>query len=170
MNQENKMKVIFVGDGGVGKSSIVSGYSKQYIVTMGAEIHPKEYNTYQGKIRMNCWDCAGENKFQGLGDQYYNGAHVAVVVFSVNSRVSYRNVEHWIRMVREKCEGIYIILCGNKADLNERKIQSDEVLRKQEELGFDHYIETSAKLNEGVRQLFTEILREYLGNNNQVEG
>lgn len=162
MDQKNEMKVIFVGDGGVGKSCIVSGFNKHYLPTMGAEVHPKEYNTIVGKVTLKCWDCSGQNKFQGMGDGYYRNADIAVVVFSVDSRISFRNVQLWITKVKNQCENIPIILCGNKADIADRKIESEEVMRKQDELGFDYYMETSAKHNEGVRQLYMKILREYV--------
>lgn len=162
MEQKNEIKVIFVGDSGVGKTNIVSEYLDIYLPTMGAEVHPKEYNTIVGKVTLKCWDCAGENEYQGLGDGYYKGADIAVVVFSVDSSISFRNVQSWINKVKNQSENISIILCGNKADIANREVEYEEVLNKQDELGFDYYMETSAKYNEGVRQLFMKILREYI--------
>lgn len=75
--QENvpSFKVVLVGDGGVGKTTFVkrhiSGeFEKRYLATMGVEVHPLHFFTNFGKILMNVWDTAGQEKLGGLRDGY----------------------------------------------------------------------------------------------------
>jgi GTP-binding nuclear protein Ran len=69
-------KVCLVGDGGVGKTVFVkrfltNKFERKYVATLGVEVHPVTFNTNYGRITLNMWDTAGQEKFGGLGDGYY---------------------------------------------------------------------------------------------------
>lgn len=85
-----------------------------YVATMGAEVHPLKFSTTHGPIVFNVWDTAGQEKFQGLREGYYIGAHCGILMFDLTSRVTYSNVPKWHRDLVRVCEGIPIVLVGNK--------------------------------------------------------
>ena len=114
---ENK-KVILIGDGGVGKTTFVRklldlNFSPQYVPTLGVEVHPVIANG----IQYNVWDCAGQEKFEGLSDGYYINSDIAIIMCSADSKLSQRNLVGWISDARRICPDIQIVICLNKSDL-----------------------------------------------------
>ncbi|OEH75194.1 GTP-binding nuclear protein ran [Cyclospora cayetanensis] len=74
--QVPEFKLILVGDGGVGKTTLVKRhltgeFEKKYIPTLGVEVRPLRFSTNFGPIVFNVWDTAGQEKFGGLRDGYY---------------------------------------------------------------------------------------------------
>ncbi len=127
---ERKIKVILVGDGGVGKSTYVQRliegtFDKRYIATMGADVKPFVLETDKGLVQFNIWDCAGQEKFQGGGFKgYCAGADFAIVMFDVTSLISYKNCKAWIAKLPE---GLPFVLVGNKVDCPGRKVKPDDI-------------------------------------------
>ena len=90
-------KLVLCGDGGTGKTTFVKRhltgeFEKRYIATLGVEVHPMAFCTSRGKICFQVWDTAGQEKLACLRDGYYIGAHCAIIMFDVCSRVTYKNV------------------------------------------------------------------------------
>jgi GTP-binding nuclear protein Ran len=107
----NTFKVVLVGDGGVGKSSlrdrwVANTWDPRYRATLGVEVFPLCLQTNYGPIKFNIWDCAGQEKFSGLKDGYYIGAKGGLLVFDVTSKMSYKNLSIWNKDVQRTCEGI----------------------------------------------------------------
>ena len=95
--------------------------------TLGVEVHPLVFYTSRGPIRFNVWDTAGQEKFGGLRDGYYIQGQCAIIMFDVTSRVTYKNVPNWHRDLVRVCEGIPIVLCGNKVDIKDRKVKAKSI-------------------------------------------
>jgi GTP-binding nuclear protein Ran len=75
VDQIPEFKLVFVGDGGVGKTTFVKRhltgeFERRYIATVGVEVHPMVFFTNRGQIRFNVWDTAGQEKLSGLRDGY----------------------------------------------------------------------------------------------------
>lgn len=126
-------KCVLVGDGGTGKTTFVKRhltgeFEKRYVATLGVEVHPLVFHTNRGPIRFNVWDTAGQEKFGGLRDGYYIQGQCAIIMFDVTSRVTYKNVPNWHRDLVRVCEGIPIVLCGNKVDIKDRKVKAKTIV------------------------------------------
>lgn len=126
-------KCVLVGDGGTGKTTFVKRhmtgeFEKKYVATLGVEVHPLIFHTNRGAIRFNVWDTAGQEKFGGLRDGYYIQGQCAIIMFDVTSRVTYKNVPNWHRDLVRVCENIPIVLCGNKADIKDRKVKAKSIV------------------------------------------
>jgi GTP-binding nuclear protein Ran len=168
-NQVTELKMILVGDGGVGKTTFVKRhltgeFERKYIATQGVEVHPMEFNTTKGRIRFNVWDTAGQEKLSGLRDGYYIDAHCGIIMFDVCSRVTYKSVPKWYKDITRICEGIPIVLVGNKVDEKNRKVKAKQILFARKH-GLQ-YFDISAKSNYQFEKPFVWLLKKLTGDPN----
>ncbi len=89
-----EFKVVLVGDGATGKTTFVkrhiSGeFEKKYVATLGVEVRPLPFYTNKGRVMLNVWDTAGQEKFGGLRDGYYIMANAAIIFFDLTSRITF---------------------------------------------------------------------------------
>ena len=167
--QSVELKLILVGDGGVGKTTFVKRhltgeFEKKYIATQGVEVHPMEFFTSKGKIKFNVWDTAGQEKLSGLRDGYYIDAHCAIIMFDVCSRITYKNVPKWYKDITRICETIPIVLVGNKVDEKNRKVKAKQILFARKH-GLQ-YFDISAKSNYQFEKPFVWLLKKLTGDQN----
>lgn len=113
--------------------------------TLGVEVHPLKFHTNFGTLIFNVWDTAGQEKFGGLRDGYYIQGQCGIIMFDVTSRITYKNVPNWHRDLERVCEGIPIVLCGNKVDVKvrprlayQRRKRSDLWGNVYSDIGMDH--------------------------------
>ncbi|XP_052858618.1 GTP-binding nuclear protein Ran-like [Drosophila gunungcola] len=162
-------KCVLVGDGGTGKTSFVKRhqtgeFEKKYVATLGVEVHPLIFHTNRGAIRFNVWDTAGQEKFGGMRDGYYIQGQCAVIMFDVSSRITYKNVPNWHRDLVHNCEGIPIVLCGNKVDIMDRKVKAQSIgFHRKNNL---QYYDISAKSNLNFGKPFLWLARKLVGDPN----
>lgn len=161
-------KIVFVGDGGVGKTTFLKlhqtgEFEKKYIATMGVDVTPLPFSTNKGDLTLNIWDCAGQEKFSGMHHEYWVESKAAVVFFDVTSRVSYKNARSWIAELRAKMGAEYpIVLVGNKVDCKDRRVRPRDITLHRE-TGCIAYYDISAKSNYNFEKPFLAILRHLHG-------
>jgi GTP-binding nuclear protein Ran len=163
------LKCILVGDGEVGKTTFVKRhitgeFEKQYIATVGVEVHPMSFSTTRGMITMNVWDTAGQEKLCGLRDGYYIQANCAIIMFDVCSRITYQNVAKWFRDIMRVCDNIPVVLVGNKVDAKDRKVKAKQITFHRKK-GIQYY-DVSAKSNYHFEKPFLWLLRRLTGDAN----
>jgi small GTP-binding protein len=111
-------------------------------------------------VKMEIWDTAGQERYRSLAPMYYRGAQAAVVVFSLVDRGSFDGAKVWVKELQRRADpGIVIALAGNKSDLltsTPRAVERDEAAEYAADQGLT-YIETSAKADAGVTELFHKI-------------
>ncbi|XP_073832987.1 RAS oncogene family member Rab21 [Musca autumnalis] len=172
-------KVVLLGEGCVGKTSIVLRYvedkfNPQHISTLQASFLTKKVNLDNGnKVQLNIWDTAGQERFHALGPIYYRGSHGAILVYDITDQDSFQKVKNWVKELKRMLGSeIILTIAGNKIDLEEqRTVQEDEAVAYAESVGA-HYFETSAKTNENVDELFMELTRlmvQHAQQNNQKQ-
>jgi len=159
-------KLILVGDGGVGKTTFVKRhmtgeFEKKYVATMGVEVHPLKFHTNKGVLQFNVWDTAGQEKFGGLRDGYYIQGQCAIIMFDVTSRITYKNVPNWWRDLTRVCEGIPVVLCGNKIEIKDRKVKPKQItFHRKKNL---QYFDISAKSNYNFDKPFIWLAKKLVG-------
>lgn len=160
-------KVVLVGDAGVGKTTFLNRhltgeFEKTYVPTVGAEVHEVVFHgsTHYVNIGFRVWDTAGQEKYAGLRDYYYEGADAAIIMFDVTSRISYKNVTNWYRDIRAFCPDIPIVLLGNKCDVanRDRKVKEPSIAFKEKYQV--QYFDISAKSNYNFDKPFLWLARE----------
>ncbi|TFY83979.1 hypothetical protein EWM64_g38 [Hericium alpestre] len=127
------LKVIILGDSGVGKTSLMNQYvnkrfSNQYKATIGADFLTKEVMVDDRLVTMQLWDTAGQERFQSLGVAFYRGADCCVLVYDVNSSKSFETLDSWrdeflIQASPHDPENFPFVVLGNKIDMEENKRQ-----------------------------------------------
>jgi len=133
---------------------------------LGVEVHPLEFHTSRGKIVFNVWDTAGQEKFGGLRDAYYIQADCAIIMFDVTSRETYKSVSDWHRDLVRICDGIPIVLVGNKVDVKDRKVKVKQItFHRKKHL---QYFDVSAKSNYNYEKPFLWLARKLSGDSHLI--
>jgi small GTP-binding protein len=102
---------------------------------------------------------AGEERYRAITSAYYRGAVGALLVYDIAKRVTYENVERWLKQVRDHADhNIVIMLVGNKSDLRHSRPVPTEAAKQFAEKHGMSFIETSALDSTNVEQAFQTIL------------
>jgi small GTP-binding protein len=137
--------------------------------TLGASYTSKTVNFGESEVRLQIWDTAGQERFRTLTPMYFRGAAAALIVYAVNDRASFEDLDGWLEIFTEHTENAAVILVGNKADLDdERDISTQEGAEKAITISAG-FTEVSAKSGLGIEELFTMIPEVYLGKNENKE-
>ncbi|KAK5095039.1 Ypt/Rab-type GTPase Rab7 [Exophiala xenobiotica] len=168
------LKVIILGDSGVGKTSLMNQYvnkkfSTSYKATIGADFLTKEVTVDDRIVTLQLWDTAGQERFQSLGVAFYRGADCCVLVYDVNSPKSFETLDSWrdeflIQANPRDPDSFPFVVLGNKVDMGEerRMITQKRAHAYCQQRGQMPYFETSAKDNVNVEQAFEVIARNAL--------
>mmetsp|Transcript_58923 Transcript_58923/g.68137 ORF Transcript_58923/g.68137 Transcript_58923/m.68137 type:complete len:271 (-) Transcript_58923:474-1286(-) len=176
-NVEDSIKVIVVGDGNVGKTSMLRRFVRgefvdQYKKTIGAEFLEKEVfvRDLNQSVTLMLWDTAGQEVFNALTASYYRGAGVAILSFSTIDRDSFMSVEKWKQKVEAQCGRITMVLCQTKYDLmNEAAVSNQEAEALAVKLKLP-FFRISTKDNFNVNQLFEFTARLCLSSGMGMDG
>lgn len=171
------LKVIILGDSGVGKTSLMNQYvnkkfSAQYKATIGADFLTKEVEVDDRVVTMQIWDTAGQERFQSLGVAFYRGADCCVLVYDVNSQKTFDNLENWRDEFLSQAnptdqEHFPFVLLGNKVDQEggrTRVVQEKKAKQWCTSKGNIPHFDTSAKEATNVETAFECIARNALSN------
>ena len=112
-------------------------------------------------LHLDIWDTAGQEKYGGITTSYYRGAHCAIIIYDVTVEESFQDVEQWISDVCG-CIGndVKMVLVGNKCDLSHQQVVSSTSGKALADSKHMLFMETSAKADTNVKQLFDAIGRE----------
>ncbi|MFX0086917.1 MAG: GTP-binding protein [Candidatus Hodarchaeota archaeon] len=156
--QEIATKMILIGDGKVGKTSLCSNLRtqsipKKYDLTVGLNIEVHQTFLNKTSVKLVLWDLAGQERFGCVRGDFYYGARVAIIVFDLQNRGSFFDVKHWIRELQRHSPNTPFILVGNKADIHKREVTFSEAKALATEYSVP-YFETSALKGKNVEELF----------------
>jgi small GTP-binding protein len=160
------VKVVLVGDSGVGKSNLLTRFTRNEFMidsksTIGVEFATKNVSIDGKILKAQIWDTAGQERFRAITSAYYKGAVGALIVYDISRQVTFENVDVWLKELREHSQpDIVVMLVGNKSDQrNRRKVSTEDALALAEKNGLA-FLETSALDGTGVDDAFRNILSE----------
>jgi len=166
INEDYLFKIIVLGDCAVGKSNILSKYSKNIFnksskSTIGVELFTKFYKYENKVIKVNIWDTAGQERFTSMITTYYKGAKGALLVYDITRRNTFNNIDIWLKeLISINSERISILLIGNKSDLTLlRKVSKSEAQLKANKYGITFY-ETSALDSSNINHAFEDLIKD----------
>merc|ERR1712004_49175 len=159
-------KVVLIGDSGVGKSNLLSRFTRNEFnleskSTIGVEFATRSIQVDGKTIKAQIWDTAGQERYRAITSAYYRGAVGALLVYDIAKHLTYENVERWLRELRDHADAnIVIMLVGNKSDLRHlRAVPTDEAKSFAEKNNLS-FIETSALDSTNVETAFHNILTD----------
>lgn len=158
INYSYLFKYIIIGDSSVGKSNILLRYTQDqfeldYKITIGVEFAAKNITIDRDIIRIQLWDTAGQETFHSITRAYYSKCSCALIVYDISNRETFENVKSWIEDCKENSsENIYMVLIGNKMDLEDKRVVSYDEGEKFAKENNMPFIETSAKTGENIEK------------------
>ncbi|ELP85595.1 GTP-binding protein ryH1, putative [Entamoeba invadens IP1] len=155
-----RFKIAVVGDCSVGKTCIIGRFTSKnfdmsYDATIGTDFVTQLMEVDSKKIELQIWDTAGQERYRSLIPNYIRGSSVVLIVYDVNDRQSFNNVDSWINEVPEK-DSTLVYLVANKIDSDQRNVTKEEGMKKSYQLS-SRFIETSALKDIGIADLFEDI-------------
>ncbi|KAJ3670659.1 hypothetical protein LUZ60_008085 [Juncus effusus] len=159
-------KVVLIGDSGVGKTNLLSRFSRNEFSlesrsTIGVEFATKSIQVEDKIVKAQIWDTAGQERYRAITSAYYRGAVGALVVYDVTRHITFENIERWLKELRDHTEtNIVIMLVGNKADLRHLRAVTVEDAKSFAETHNTFFMETSALEDLNVETAFTEVLTQ----------
>jgi len=176
MSERLAFKVVIVGNGGVGKTSLIrrfvhDKFEKDYLLTIGTDVTKYSDQIEGNDITFIIWDLGGQEAFAEMRNKFFYGANAAIVVFSHEENeigdTSFTSIPKWLGDISKFCGKIPTILFGNKIDLvdsemlwsNDEHPRSDHALKKlASDLGLLGYFKTSALSGKNVLTAFKTLM------------
>ncbi|XP_031488641.1 ras-related protein RABA2a-like [Nymphaea colorata] len=159
-------KLVLVGDSGVGKSNILSRFTRNEFnleskSTIGVEFATRAIQVDGKVIKAQIWDTAGQERYRAITSAYYRGAVGALLVYDITKQSTFENVNRWLKELRDHADAsIVIMLIGNKSDLQHMRAVSTEDAQQFSQREVLSFLETSALDATNVDKAFQTILSE----------
>ncbi|OHS93088.1 Ras-related protein Rab-1B [Tritrichomonas foetus] len=162
-------KMVTIGYTNVGKTCIINRavndtYDSACQPTIGSANVDKTVIVDCMEVKLKIWDTAGQEKYRSLAPIYFNGAHGALLVYSVDSEDSFRDLDFWYNSFIQNCStsSYYLALVANKIDLADR-VMVDSTSGKEfaKKIGAD-FFEVSALTGQGIEEMFQVVASELM--------
>ncbi|XP_028938854.1 rho-related GTP-binding protein RhoF [Ornithorhynchus anatinus] len=171
---QKELKIVIVGDGGCGKTSLLMVFSQGAFPEQYAPSVFEKYTTSLSvgnkEVTLNLYDTAGQEDYDRLRPLSYQNTHLVLICYDVMNPTSYENVLiKWFPEVSHFCRGIPTVLIGCKTDLRKDKEQLRKLRAAQlepitynqgesacQQMNAELYLECSAKFRENVENVFRE--------------
>ena len=171
MNEPEAIKVVLVGESGVGKTSIISQFTTHNFdphreTSLSAQFITKivEFADIGKSIKFDIWDTVGQEKYRALAEIFYRDAKVIVFVYDITTDFSFQELKkYWYEETKSKSTGKPILaLVANKIDLyNDQQVSNNDGMAFAQEIGAI-FQTTSALSDQGISTLFENIGKTYL--------
>ena len=165
------MKIVILGEGGVGKTTISKSYINNFFFTkskhtIAVEFHSKIIqNSNNGVTKLQIWDLGGQERFRHLLESFIMGAKGALLLFDLTRMPKIENILNWVNIARMHDFDLPIILVGTKLDLEEFIAVDDESATSiKNAFNMIEYVKTSSKTGTNVELVFDLIVGELMKN------
>ena len=168
VDYNEEVKVVIVGESGVGKSNIINRYN-------GGQFNPNSLPNnssffmsknlkYGEKVyRINLWDTAGQEKYHSLTRIFLNEAKICFLVYAIDDKASYEKLDFWYNCVKDSCGDIIIAIIGNKKDLyEEEQINEEEAQKKAESLNAIFGLTSALEEDTGFDEIMDKVMKKYI--------
>ncbi|CAH0047073.1 unnamed protein product [Clonostachys solani] len=174
-NTKLKLKIILLGDLGVGKTSVLNQYvsqlfpSTQFLSRIPPDFLVKHATVNDRQVTLQFWDPAGLERFGPIHKAWYRNTHCCVLMYDINNEKSFQSLKNWLKGCYDACfnleiDNFPVILLGNKTDDGEnRQVTPEQALQFCAENGDIPYFETSAKDATNLHEAFGTAARFALG-------
>lgn len=175
-NQEEKngenipsVKITLLGNSGVGKTCIISRYTKgdytdNSTTTRGADYSQKPIKVQDQILNLDIWDTAGQEQYRSLGKHFYRDSFIVILVYDITNRESFEDLKNvWYNDLKKFGEKYTVLaIVGNKSDMFEQEVVNEEEGRKFAEEVNAIFMLVSAKNGDNIVNLFRILANKYL--------
>lgn len=174
-NKNTLLKIVILGDGGVGKSCLMSRFISNHFDdhsfhTIGVEFMNKTIEVGGTPYTLQVWDTAGQERFKSLRTPFYRGSDICVLAYAIDDRSSFHNVKMWLNEflhyagVKNGIEKFPFVVVGNKSDVSskDREVSHDQLKHWCDENKICTFIETSAKNDNNVVEAFSMAVQRWV--------
>ena len=173
--EEKELKIILLGESGVGKTSIIYRYYKNTFnsnlpSTFGSTFINKYLEKDNITYKLNIWDTTGQEKYHSVTKLFIHGAHIAILVYAINNLDSFQKLDYWYKTIKEICDdNVILAIVGSKYDLLYNN-DDDKAVFVPEEEGEKYAKEkkaffksvTAKEDGKGIYSLFDKLINEYI--------
>ena len=169
---EKKIKVVLIGESGVGKTNLIrvaigESFESHTESTLSSSFFESEIIYKNKKYNYSLWDTAGQEVYRSLNKIFIMDSKIVIVVFAINNKKSYEQVDFWINYAKEiLTEGNYIMaLVGNKSDLyEEQQISDEEMIKKAEDNKIKFKLTSAREDPVGFTEFLEALLKDFINN------
>jgi len=173
---EEKIDVMIIGDSGVGKTAFSvrfceDTFSGAFNTTVGIDFKAKDTTVDGRRVKLLCWDTAGQEKYRTLAAMHFlfRKIHGVILMYDIGNESSFRNVHKWLNDLEDRCDrNLVKVLVANKSDLPDcaKQVPSHHGKRLAKELDVP-FFECSAATGLKVEDAFHEVLRRSLASHKE---
>ena len=165
-----EIKVILLGNPGVGKTNIINRYlydkfEKSSKPTLGSSFGEKTLKKDGYSYSLKIWDTTGQERYNSITKLFIRGSHIVILVYSIDNLASFDSLNNWYNYVKEELQRERFILAvvGNKRDLFESEVVSeDEGKEFAKSLDAFFYLISAKSDEQGIEKLFSSLLDELI--------
>lgn len=170
MSDDRGIKVVLLGEAGVGKTNLIrvamgKSFETNMNSTIASSFYEAQINYNEKSYQYFLWDTAGQEIYRCVNKIFIKDSKLVIIVFAIDNRESFTNVDFWINYVKEiLVEDTYILaLVGNKGDLyDNQEIPDEEMDKKAKSFGIKFKITSAATDAQGFKTFLNELLQEYI--------
>ena len=169
-NKIESIKVVLLGNSGVGKTCITNRYindefNKDSESTNGASYQQKMVTIGNKTVQLDLWDTAGQEKYRSIGKHFYKDAYIIILVYDITREKTFNDIkEIWYDDVKKNGEKYTVIaLVGNKSDLYEEEKVEESMARAYAKEIDATFMYVSAQNGNNIDNLFEKVVRVYFG-------
>lgn len=174
-----RYKVVILGDGGVGKTTLTTRYlsgvfDASTAMTIGFEFYVKKFEIEEKYVGLQIWDFAGERQFRSLLPSVIKDTNGAIFMYDITRFTSFKNINEWLelydKILQDMETEVPAILVGSKLDLAEKRTTTYEDGRNMaNKWKLIDYLESSSKTGENVEEVFRRITRLMMFIDGQID-
>ena len=171
-NYEFQIKIVIIGDSGVGKTNFIfrfaeNSFSDMHVSTVGLDYKSKIIILPSSKkrVRIQIWDTAGQERYMAINKNTLQKVQGIIIMYDLTNRKSFENLERWFNIVSQNFPGKTVFLVGNKLDLSDDKriVTVEEGQKLAEENNMKFY-EGSGQNGENVEEIFIQMAEKVYEN------
>jgi small GTP-binding protein len=176
-NEENiKLKIILVGESGIGKTSIINRYhnnsfNENSLSTVSMNFISKKIEINKKKVIVDVWDTAGQEQYRSINKLFVKDADIVILVYDITTRKSFDDLDYWHNFINDELGQTPVLaLAGNKMDLYEREeVREEEAEELANEWGAYFALLSAKEENSYIKNFFEHIIKLYLEKNENQE-
>jgi len=153
-------KIVLIGDSGVGKSNLLSRFTRNEFClesksTIGVEFATRSVQIDGKTVKAQIWDTAGQERYRAITSAYYRGAVGALLVYDITNIESFNSSKKWLSELRDHADSnIVVLLAANKSDLDHLRVVSSQQANELAAL--------EGNMNDVITQLLSDIAQDCL--------